>query len=157
MKAVTVKEISGELQNLSPKELRDLCLRLARFRKENKELLTYILFEASDEQGYIESVKKEMDLQFGKVNRKSYYFIKKGLRRILSNTRKFIRYSHNKKTEMDLLIYFCVRLKNFTPSIQRNAALRSLYLRQVAEIKEKLGSLHEDLQIDYVKELEALV
>lgn len=157
MKAVTVKEISGELQNLSPKELRDLCLRLARFKKENKELLTYILFEASDEQGYIESVKKEMDLQFGKVNRKSYYFIKKGLRRILSNTRKFIRYSHNKKTEMDLLIYFCVRLKNFTPSIQRNAALRSLYLRQVAEIKEKLGSLHEDLQIDYVKELEALV
>ncbi len=157
MKAVTVKEISGELQTLSPKELRDLCLRLARFKKENKELLTYILFEASDEQGYIESVKKEMDLQFGKVNRKSYYFIKKGLRRILSNTRKFIRYSHNKKTEMDLLIYFCVRLKNFTPSIQRNAALRSLYLRQVAEIKEKLGSLHEDLQIDYVKELEALV
>lgn len=157
MKAVTVKEISGELQNLSPKELRDLCLRLARFKKENKELLTYVLFEASDEQGYIESVKKEMDLQFGKVNRKSYYFIKKGLRRILSNTRKFIRYSHNKKTEMDLLIYFCVRLKNFTPSIQRNAALRSLYLRQVAEIKEKLGSLHEDLQIDYVKELEALV
>ena len=130
---------------------------MARFKKENKELLTYILFEASDEQGYIESVKKEMDLQFGKVNRKSYYFIKKGLRRILSNTRKFIRYSHNKKTEMDLLIYFCVRLKNFTPSIQRNAALRSLYLRQVAEIKEKLGSLHEDLQIDYVKELEALV
>lgn len=156
MKAVSVKEISGELQNLSPKELRDLCLRLARFKKENKELLTYLLFEATDEAGYIESVKQEIDLQFGKVNRKSYYFIKKGLRRILLNTRKFIRYSQNKKTEIDLLIYYCVKLKKFNPSIQRNIALRNLYIKQVAEIREKLGSLHEDLQYDYVKELEAL-
>ncbi|HBE43175.1 MAG TPA: hypothetical protein DDW27_18635 [Bacteroidales bacterium] len=156
MKAVTIKEISGELQNLSPKELRDLCLRLARFKKENKELLTYLLFEATDEAGYIESVKQEIDLQFGKVNRKSYYFIKKGLRGILLNTRKFIRYSHNKKTEIDLLIYYCSKLKKFNPPIQRNIALRNLYLKQVAEIRAKLGSLHEDLQYDYVKEIEAL-
>jgi len=156
MKAVTVKEISQELLNLSPKELRDLCLRLARFKKENKELLTYLLFEATDEAGYIESVKKEIDLQFGKVNKRSYYFIKKGLRRILLNTRKFIRYSHNKKTEIDLLIYYCTKLKKFNPSVQRNAALRNLYLKQVATIREKLGSLHEDLQYDYGMELEAL-
>jgi len=156
MKAVTVKEISEELLNLSPKELRDLCLRFARFKKENKELLTYLLFEATDEAGYIESVKKEIDLQFGKVNKRSYYFIKKGLRRILLNTRKFIRYSHNKKTEIDLLIYYCTKLKKFNPSVQRNAALRNLYLKQVATIREKLGSLHEDLQYDYGMELEAL-
>ena len=156
MKAVTVKEISQELLNLSPKELRDLCLRLARFKKENKELLTYLLFEATDEALYIESVKKEIDLQFEKVNKKSYYFIKKGLRRILLNTRKFIRYSNNKKTEIDLLFYYCTKLKKFTPSVQRNAALRNLYLRQVATIREKLGSLHEDLQYDYGIELEAL-
>jgi len=49
MKAVTINGISQELLNLSPKELCDLCLRLARFRKENKELLTYLLFESSDE------------------------------------------------------------------------------------------------------------
>jgi hypothetical protein len=156
MKAVTVKEISQELLNLSPKELRDLCLRLARFKKENKELLTYLLFEATDEALYIESVKKEIDLQFEKVNKKSYYFIKKGLRRILLNTRKFIKYSNNKKTEIDLLFYYCTKLKKFTPSVQRNAALRNLYLRQVATIREKLGSLHEDLQYDYGIELEAL-
>jgi len=156
MKAVTVKEISGELLNLSPKELRDLCLRLARFRKENKELLTYLLFEAADEEAYIESVKKEIDIQFGKVNRNSYYFIKKGVRRILVNTRKFIRYSHNKKTEIDLLIYFCTKLKRFTPSIKGNTALRNLYLKLVAEIRKKLGSLHEDLLYDYEMELEAL-
>ena len=156
MKAVTVKEIGQELLNLSPKELRDLCLRLSRFKKENKELLTYLLFESSDEASYIESVEKEIDQQFEQVNKKSYYFIKKGLRRILLNTRKYIRYSQNKKTEIDLLIYYCSKLKKFTPSIQRNAALRNLYIRQIAIIREKLGSLHEDLQYDYGLELKAL-
>lgn len=156
MKAVTVKEISQELLNLSPKELRDLCLRLARFKKENKELMKYLLFESSDESLYVESVKKEINLEFEQVNKKSYYFIKKGLRRILLNTRKYIRYSRNRKTEIDLLIYYCSKLKKFTPSINRNAALRNLYLRQVAAIRVKLGSLHEDLQYDYGLELEAL-
>ena len=156
MKAVTVKEISQELLNLSPKELRDLCLRLSRFKKENKELLTYLLFESSDEASYVESVKKEIDQQFGQVNRKSYYFIKKGLRKILLNTRKYIRYSQNKKTEIDLLIYFCSKLRKFTPSIQNNLALRNHYLRQLETIREKLGFLHEDLQYDYGLELKAL-
>jgi hypothetical protein len=74
----------------------------------------------------------------------------------LLNTRKYIRYSHNKKTEIDLLIYYCSKLKKFTPSVQRNAALRNLYLKQTSIIKEKLGTLHEDLQYDYGLEIEAL-
>jgi hypothetical protein len=156
MKAVSVKELSQELLNRPPKELRDLCLRLSRFRKENKELLTYLLFESSDESAYIESVKKEIDQQFIDVNRKSPYFIKKGVRRILVNTKKYIRYSQNKKTEMDLLIYYCRGLRNFTPSIQKNKALRNLYLRQTDTLREKLLSLHEDLQFDYLPEIESL-
>jgi len=156
MKAVTVKEINQELLSLTPKELRDICLRLSRFKKENKELLTYLLFESSDEASYIESVKKEIDQQFEQVNKKSFYFIKKGLRRILLNIRKYIRYSQNKKTEIDLLIYYCTKLKRFAPSIQKNVALRNLYLRQLGTIREKLGSLHEDLQFDYGLELKEL-
>ena len=156
MKAVTVKELSQELQNRTPKELRDLCLRLARFKKENKELMTYILFESSDEGSYAGSVKKEIDLQFDEVNRKSYYFIKKGIRKILQNTRKYIRFSQNKKTELDLLIYYCQKLQKFSPSIKRNKALISLYDRQVEAIAEKLAALHEDLQFDYEAEVEAL-
>ena len=157
MKAVTVKELNQELLNRSPKELRELCLRLSRFKKENKELLTYLLFESSDEAMYVENVKGEIDRQFSEVNKKSYYFIKKGVRRILMNTRKYIRYSQNKKTEVDLHIYYCTKLRNFTPSIYKNTALRSLYARQIDTIREKLSSLHEDLQYDYVLELNALI
>jgi len=144
------------LLNLTPKELRDLCLRLSRFKKENKELITYLLFEASDEASYMESVKNEIDKQFELINKKNFYFIKKSLRRILFNTRKYIRYSQNKETEISLLIYFCLKMKKFTPSIQGNAALRNLYLRQLEAIREKVGSLHEDLQLDYEMELKDL-
>jgi hypothetical protein len=157
MKAVTVKELSRELLNRSPKELRDLCLRLSRFKKENKELLTYLLFESSDEASYVESVKEELDRQLTEVNRKSYYFIKKGLRAVLRNTKKYIRYSQNKKTEVDLLIWYCNRLQKFTPSVFRNQALRHLYERQVDTINEKVRLLHEDLRIDYETELELLM
>ena len=156
MKAVTVKEINQELINRTPKELRELCLRLSRFKKENKELLTYLLFESSDEVSYIESVKKELDEQFAQINKKSYYLIKKGLRRILLNIRKYVRYSQNKKTEVDLLIYFCVKLKKFTPSIQRNTRLLNIYNTQIEAIRKKVSVLHEDLQFDYESELEAL-
>ncbi len=149
MKAVTLKELSEELLNRTPKELRDLCLRLSRFKKENKELLTYLLFESMDEASYIESVKEVIDQQLTQVNRKNYYFIKKGLRRVLLNTKKYIRYSQNKRTEVDLLIYYCSKLREFTPSIKKNKALQSLYSRQIVTISEKLTHLHEDLQIDY--------
>jgi hypothetical protein len=156
MKAVTVKELSRELQNLTPKELRDLCLILSRFKKENKELLTYLLFESSDEDLYVKNVKIEIDRMIEEVNKKSYYFIKKGLRRILQITKKHIRYSRNKKTEIELLIYYCTKLQNFTPSIKKNKALSSLYDRQIDTIIEKLNALHEDLRYDYEPELDAL-
>lgn len=156
MKAVTIKELNQELLNRTPKELRDLCLRLSRFKKENKELLTYLLFESSDETQYIESVKEEIGLRFKEVNRKSYYFIKKGVRRILLITKRYIRYSQNKKTEVDLLIWYCTALQKFTPPVNKNKALRNLYARQVEEVKVKISSLHEDLQFDYETELRLL-
>jgi hypothetical protein len=156
MKAVSIKELKQELDNVPPKELRELCLRLSRFKMENKELLTYLLFESSDEAAYVESVKNEIDLQFDQVNRKSYYLIKKSIRKILLNSRKYIRYSRNKKTEVDILIHFCTKLNKFSPSIQKNSGLRNLYIRQIDNIIQKVSSLHEDLQYDYGTELNAL-
>jgi hypothetical protein len=156
MKAVTVKELSQELTNCTPKELRDICLHLSRFKKENKELLTYLLFESSDEASYVESVKKEIDIQFEQINRKSYYFLKKSVRRILLITKKYIRYSKKKKTEMDLLIYYCTKLKNISPSVLKHTGLRNFFIRQLEAIRIKSSSLHEDLQYDYGIELEAL-
>lgn len=149
MKAVSVKEIRQELNELSNKELQDICLRLSRFKKENKELLTYLLFESLNETGYIESVKKYIDEEFEIINRDSYYYIRKSVRKILRNIKKFIRYSQNKETEVELLLYFCKTLKDFKPSINRSTQLQNMYSRQLQLAKKHLSTLHDDLQYDF--------
>lgn len=149
MKAVSVKEIKQELNILSQKEIQDICLRLSRFKKENKELLTYLLFEAHDEAGYIESVKRYIDEEFEIINTDSYYYIRKSVRKILRNIKKYVRYSQKKETEVELLLYFCGKLKNFTPSISKSTQLQNMYNRQLLLAKKHITSLHEDLQYDF--------
>jgi hypothetical protein len=156
MKAVTVTVLKKELKNQSQSELIELCLRLSKFKKENKELLTYLLFESSYEEGYIETVKLEIDELFELINTNTYYFIKKSIRKILRTIKKYIRYSKKKETEIELLLYFCEKLRAFKPSINNNTVLKNIYFREIESIKKKLLLLHEDLQYDYNLELERL-
>ena len=156
MKAASLKEVKTELSHKSHQDLTELCLRLSRFKKENKELLTYLLFEYSDEEGYIHSIKVAMDLEFESINTDSYFYMRKSIRKILRLIKKYIRYSQNKETEVELLLYFCRRLKNFNPSITKSKALVNLYNRNIDFIKKKVEMLHEDLQYDYQLELESL-
>ena len=149
MKAATVAQLKKELQHRNPDEILQLCLRLARFKKENKELLTYLLFEADSEEGYIETVKAEVDEQFELINTNSFFYIKKSIRKILRTLKKYIRYSGNKETEVALLLYFCEKLGDFRPSIRRNTTLVNLYQRQLDLAQKKIAALHEDLQYDY--------
>jgi hypothetical protein len=156
MKAVSLKELKEELIHFTPSELRELCLRLARFKKENKELLTYLLFESSDEALYIKGIKKEIDEQIVLMNRSSYYLVKKSFRKILRTIRKYSRYSKKKETEVELLLYLCVILRNFSPSIHRNSGLQNFYIKQLNSVRKKILFLHEDLQFDFGAELQAL-
>lgn len=156
MKSATLKEIKQELQHKSATELLELNLRLARFKKENKELLTYLLFESHDENNYIKSVKEYMDDEFENINTKSYFFIRKSFRKILTNTKKFIRYSKQKETEVELLLYYCSKMKSFKPSISRSTRLMNIYNRQLLLIKKTVLTLHEDLQYDYQMEIDNL-
>lgn len=149
MKASTIAQLKKELQHRSSDELLALCLRLGRFKKENKELLTYLLFEADHETGYIESVKDEVDTMFAEINTNSFFYIKKSIRKILRTIKKYIRYSGNKETEVELLLYFCQKMKSFRPSYKQNIAMRNLYDRQILFIEKKIVALHEDLQYDF--------
>ena len=153
MKAATVRELKKELSHRSQEELMELCLRLSKFKKENKELLTYLLYEASNEDAYIKSVKIEMDQQFEDININSYFYIKKSIRKILRNVKKYIRYSKQKETEVELLLYFCYRLKNMSPPIKLNTTLENIFNRQILLIRKCVATLHEDLQYDYELEL----
>jgi predicted nucleotide-binding protein (sugar kinase/HSP70/actin superfamily) len=156
MKAASVIQLKKELETLNEEHLKQLCLRLARFKKENKELLTYLLFESDDEAFYIKGIKEEIDQLFEDINTKSYFYIKKSVRKILRLLKKYARYSNSKETEVELLLYYCHKIKNLKPSINNNLTLTNIYLRQIDNIEKKLTKLHEDLQYDYREQLNKL-
>jgi hypothetical protein len=156
MKPASLSQLKQELKNRSKEDLIELCLSLTRYKKENKELLTYLLFEAADEFSYVKEIKSEVDEQFIKINKSTPYFLKKGVRKILRDIKKHIKYSKKKETEVELLIYFCRKLKGFYPALSRNTTLQNIYDRQVELIVKSVKSLHEDLQYDFAEELAQL-
>lgn len=156
MKAASISILKKELNLRPPEELMVLCMRLVKYKKENKELLNYLLFEANDEDQYIHSVKREIDSQFAEINRSTMYYMKKSLRKILRITQKYIHYSGLRRTEVELLIYYCGKIKTSGIAIHSSTALNKLYLAQIQKIRNALATMHEDLQYDYEQELKLL-
>ncbi|MCK5729821.1 MAG: hypothetical protein KAH68_02020 [Draconibacterium sp.] len=156
MKTASISVIKKELKNLPPEELQTIIARLAKYKKENKELLNYLLFEAENEQAFIQSVKAEIDEQFSNLNRSSFYLAKKTLRKVLKTTNKHIRFSGIKETEIQLLIYFCQKLKKSGLNYKSSRVVFNLYINQIKRINKVLAMLHEDLQFDYRDEIENL-
>lgn len=156
MKAASLSDIKAELKQRSPDEILAICLRLGRFKKENKELLTYLLFEAVDEQSYIALLKEDVDDMMDEINSSHLYYVKKGLQKIVRSLNKSLRYSGQKQTEVEVRMYFCQKIKNSNIAISRHNTIHNLYHREIKRIEKALSSLHEDLQADYKKELEML-
>jgi hypothetical protein len=156
MKTATIQEIKQELQAIPHNELVELLLKLARSKKENKELLTFLLFESNDIAGYIDGVKKEMEAAFLDINISHVYFAKKTIRKVLRITNKYIRFSGSKQAEAELLIHFCALVKESGIKIDKNPALKNLYQNQLKKIEKAMESLHEDIQYDLQKLLAPL-
>ena len=156
MRSSSIHEIKQELVTLNAGDVTTLCLRLARFKKENKELLTYLLFEAKDEENYIKNIKQEIKELFAEINLSHLYFAKKTLRKILRVINKHSRYSGNKQTDMELRIFFCQQLKASGIPFRQNAVLSNIFDGQLKKINAALTTLHEDLQHDYKKDISAL-
>jgi hypothetical protein len=151
MKTASIYELQIELGALPPKRLLELCVRLLKYKKENKELLTYLLFEAHDEHGFIKNIKDEVSLQFFEMNKSNLYLAKKSLRKILKHINKYIRYSGKKESEIELRMHFCRLLKNSGIPISASKVITKMNDNQVLKIKGALSKLHEDLQYDYLK------
>ena len=156
MKTASVKDIQAELEQLAQPRLMALCLRLAKFKKENKELLTYLLFESFDEDAYVVNVKKYIEEQFAAINTSNLYFVKKSLRKILRTTAKFIRYTGSANAEVQLLIHFCDTLRSSGIPVNESQLLINIYQNQLKKIEKVIATLHEDLQYDFRKDLDQL-
>ena len=151
-----LQQIKKELQHLPPEQLAELVLRAARYKKENKELLAYLLFEAHDEAGFVEKVKAEVGFTFSQLPTQSY-FATKGLRKILRLISKYVKFMASKTAEIELLINFCQNYLQYADRKTGYKPLRVIFVRQLDKIRASIQKLHEDLQYDYSTVYEELL
>lgn len=156
MKPASLAQIRAALKNASNEELQELCLQVARYKVENKELLSYLLFDADDEDQYIALVCEEMDRMFSEINENHLYYIKKGVRKALRFTRKQIRFSKRDETEVALLLHFVQLMQRYRDHFSSSTAFRNIHDRQLQQVKKQLKKLHPDIQLDYKKALIAI-
>jgi hypothetical protein len=155
-KTYGLADIKKELQFLDNAQLTELCLRLARYKKENKELLAYLLFDAGNEQGFIESVIAENGFMFSQLPSNAYQMAK-SLRKILRLINKYVKFMGSKEAEIQLLLSFC---RNYIQYADRRGSykpLRLILTRQLEKIRKAIEKLHEDLQFDYSQDYAALL
>ena len=157
MKAASVNEIKQELKELNPAQLSELCLRLARFKKESKELLSFLLFEAGDTSLFSAKVKAEVDELFSLLKaEKNLYFTKKSLRKILRTVTKYSRYAASDELTAEWLLYFCTKLNDSGIPFRKSPVLVNMYQNQLKKINKLVEGMHEDMQGDYQKDLDQL-
>ncbi|MBS1554900.1 MAG: hypothetical protein JSU09_08230 [Bacteroidetes bacterium] len=149
MTFASLAEIKKQLQETDADVLQALCLRLAKYKKENKELLGYLLFESQNEAGYVQQIKEEIDAQFEELKGRNLYLVKKMLRKILRYTNRHIKYSNRDETDLELRIFFCEKIKQAKIPLRESAVILNLYQGQLKKINAVLAKLPEDLQSDY--------
>lgn len=151
-----LQQIKKELQHLPQEQLAELCLRLIRYKKENKELLAYLLFEAHNEQGFVESIKAEAGFMFSQLPSQSY-FTAKGLRKILKMLTKYTKFMASKTAEIELLLNFCQNYLQYVIKQTAHKPIRLILIRQVEKVRTSISKLHEDLQFDYSQDYNRLL
>ena len=156
MQTSSISQIKKELQSLPQERLLELCIAMAKYKKENKEVLDYLLFRTHDEAAYVLMVKEEIEGLFQEINLNSVFFVKKSLRKILRLVTKYSKYSNQASTSVELLLFFCQQLKTSKIDYKSNLTISNIFQNQINKIQKEISKLHEDLQFDYEQELSGL-
>lgn len=158
MKATGLTDIKSELKELDKKELLELCIALAKYKRDNKEYLGYLLFDAHDKAAFAAEVREIVDDEFAALKKQpNLYYVKKGLRKLLRIINRYAKYLDDKAAAADLHIYFCESLKNSDIPYHREKRIVNLYEAELKKINSLVSSLHEDLRADYRGRIEALL
>jgi len=148
MQAASIAELKKKLVQLDQGELLDACLRLARFKKDNKELLTYWLFMSKDERGYANYLCSEIDNYF-ELTPKAH---KKTVRKIIRWMNKCLRFSGNKETEAQVRIHFCHTLASSETPFRESRVMTNMYTGQLKKIDQALSKMHDDIRAEFEME-----
>lgn len=148
MKTQGLADIKKTIKNISHAELSEICLKLARFKKDNKEYVHFLLYEASNPLDYAEEVKESLLGPLTNLSRHPSLKVKE-LRKHLRVLNRHIRYTSSSEVEISLLIWYEDMLLTHAGVRQSNKALYTLFIRQLEKIRKSFAKIHEDLQFDY--------
>lgn len=157
MKSTSISELKKELTQLSPKDLAELCLKLAKYKKDNKEYLGYLVFESHDKTAFANEVKALTDEYFEEIKTQpNLYYAKKSLRKVLRIINKYCKYIGDKALAAELHIYFCSKIKSSGIKIYKSQQIENMYRQELKKINALVASLHEDLQMDYKSDIDKI-
>jgi hypothetical protein len=132
-------------------------LSLAKFKRENKNYLNYLLFQSSNKEDFLKNVKAEIDSEISTAsNYNNLYSIRKNLQKVLRRISVYNKYLQSNQYALELYIFFCkMIIENKIPffGIRR---IDNLFLAQIKKINRLNATLHPDLQADYKNEIEEI-
>ena len=146
--------IRKEMSSLSHKEITELCIRLIRFKKENKELADYFLFEKHQEHSYLLAAKSEIQSLFGNIQTTQPYLVKKSIRKIIRLAERYSKYAANPIIFIELYLEIMQHIQEYFPHWKQVVPLMKITESLEKKSRRLLPKLHEDLQFDYNARME---
>lgn len=158
MKIASLAEIKKELQHLSQKELIEVITDLSKFSTDNKLFLYFKLYGREQPDLFAEMVQEELINDFRNGNQRNAHYAKKSAQAIRRKLNKYLKFTKDKPTQIDLISFFCEMLYEYGYLMYRHPVIENLYLLQVGKVERLIGQMHEDLQFDYrdkIRELQS--
>ncbi|WBL41210.1 hypothetical protein PBT90_10625 [Algoriphagus halophytocola] len=157
MQIPSLAQLKKDLSYLSEKELIELLADLSKFSRDNKSYLFFKLREKSDPGLYLEMVQEELEADFQTARADHYYYAKKAAQKLRRKMNKLLKLSKVKTDQIELLLFFCEKLREYGFMRHRNQVLDNMYQMQLSKAATLISGLHEDLQFDYEGRLEELI
>ena len=156
MKIASLAEIKKNLTQLTDKELIELVTLMAKNSVDNKKFLFFHLYGRDNPNLYTEMVEEELEMEFQKANTANYHYAKKSAQKVRRIMNKLLKYNKDKAIQLELIAFFCEKLKEYGYLRHRHHVIDNLYKMQVSKIEKLQSGLHEDLQYDYQERIDSL-
>lgn len=156
MQIPSLAEIKRELSYLNEKELKEYIIELSKFSRDNKAYLFFKLYGRDQPGLYVQMVQEDLEFEFQNARGEHSYYAKKSAQKIRRKMNKLLKLSKDKADQLEVLLFFCERMKEYGFLKHSNTVIENLYKSQLSKAEKILAGLHEDLQFDYQNRIEEL-
>lgn len=156
MATIKLQTQKKEIAKLDNKHLAEICIRLAKHKTENKELLNYLLFFSYDNELYIEDLKQDIAIVFNHLPIGEYASTVQ-LKKLILRLNKHLKFVADKSREAEIITNFCHTFMEHINIRSHYSPLIQVLYRQFSKLNKVILKLDEDLQFDYQQPTEEIL